>query len=95
MAIKQTRNTMSFSLRGIEKQLPTVPKQVFDYWKSITPIKSGNARRRTRLDRNRTITADYPYARRLDQGWSKQAPQGMSKPTDRLLRRILKRTIRK
>lgn len=95
MAIKQTRNTISFSLKRIQKSVQEVPKQVFEYWKSITPIKSGNARRRTRLDRNQTINANYPYARRLDQGWSKQAPQGMSKPTDRLIRRIIKSKLRK
>ena len=46
-----------------------------------TPVDSGNARRNTKLS-NDSILAQYPYAVRLDQGYSKQAPDGMSKPTD-------------
>lgn len=47
---------------------------------SITPIDTGNARRSTVLE-NTDIVAAYPYARLLDQGYSKQAPDGMSQPT--------------
>lgn len=65
-----------------------------DYFKSITPVRSGNARRRTSTYGD-TIHADYPYAQRLDQGYSNQAPKGMSEPTidyiDRELDRILRR----
>ena len=89
MAVKQTGN--SFSLTTIGKNLKQVPKQVFDHWRSITPIKSGNARRSTRLDNNKTIRADYDYAVPLDRGHSRQAPQGMSKPTERFLKRLLKK----
>lgn len=45
-----------------------------------TPIRSGNARRKTRKSGNR-IDADYPYAQRLEEGWSNQAPKGMTQPT--------------
>lgn len=45
-----------------------------------TPIRSGNARRKTRKSGN-TIDAEYPYAQRLEEGYSKQAPQGMTEPT--------------
>lgn len=45
-----------------------------------TPIDKGNARRKTRL-KNDEIHADYPYARRLDKGYSDQSPDGMTKPT--------------
>lgn len=46
----------------------------------ITPIRTGNAKSNTDL-RNNRIEADYPYAQRLDDGWSKQAPNGMTDPT--------------
>jgi hypothetical protein len=46
----------------------------------ITPLRSGNAKSNTDL-RNNRIEADYPYAQRLDEGWSKQAPNGMTDPT--------------
>lgn len=45
-----------------------------------TPIRSGNARRKTRKGAG-TIDANYAYAQRLEEGWSKQAPNGMTEPT--------------
>lgn len=55
-------------------------------WKSKPPANytPGNARRNTKLTRD-SIEADYPYAERLDSGWSKQAPDGMTKPTEQFL----------
>lgn len=50
------------------------------YFRDITPRDGGNARRKTRLSRNR-IVADYPYAGRLDDGHSDQAPRCMTQPT--------------
>lgn len=48
----------------------------------------GNARRSTRL-RGRTIEGVYPYAERLEDGWSRQAPKGMSDPTIQHVQRVL------
>lgn len=45
-----------------------------------TPVRSGNARRKTKKTGN-TIDANYPYAQRLEEGYSKQAPNGMTEPT--------------
>ena len=45
-----------------------------------TPIRSGNARRNT-VKSNNDIDANYPYAQRLEEGYSKQAPKGMTEPT--------------
>jgi hypothetical protein len=50
------------------------------YMQSITPIRSGNARRNTKVNGN-LIEADYPYAKRLDEGWSKQNQIGLIDPT--------------
>lgn len=94
MAIRQTKNTVSLSLGRMRKGLAKVPEQTYDYFKSVTPIRSGNARRKTSLDKT-TINANYPYARRLDTGYSRQAPQGMTKPTERFLKQLLRKTIRK
>lgn len=49
------------------------------YYKTITPIDSGNAKRNTQHTQKRII-ANYAYAGRLDEGWSKQAPNGMTDP---------------
>jgi len=52
---------------------------------SVTPIDNGNARRNTKLQGNE-IVADYPYATRLEDGYSNQAPKGMSEPTIEFMR---------
>ena len=57
-----------------------------------TPIRSGNARRKTRKGAG-TIDANYAYAQRLEEGWSKQAPKGMTEPTIEEVREYVYRTL--
>lgn len=57
----------------------------YKFFRASTPIRSGNARRNTHLTQD-TIQADYAYATRLDNGYSPQAPSGMSKPTDQYIK---------
>lgn len=65
-----------------------VMPRAYDYFKRITPIDTGNARRSTIL-RNHVIYAKYKYAYVLDKGrhfdrgarGSNQAPDGMTEPT--------------
>ena len=52
----------------------------YEKFKDVTPVDKGNARRNTKLAGNE-IVADYAYATRLENGYSDQAPEGMSKPT--------------
>ena len=63
-----------------ERQLKELYAKAYKQWVETTPIRSGNARRKTSRASN-TINANYPYAERLDQGYSKQAPKGMTEPT--------------
>jgi hypothetical protein len=81
------------------KQLAEVPdkvvQQAFRYFVKTTPIRSGNARRNTRLENDTTIVADYVYSERLDKGYSKQAPNGMVKPTEAEIRKLLDREVNK
>lgn len=65
-------------------------EEAYKYFRDITPIKSGNARRNTTLH-NDSIHAQYPYAQRLDKGYSKQAPDGMTLPTDEFIRKYLQK----
>ena len=58
----------------------TIATEGAKYMQSITPIKSGNARRNTKVNGN-LIEANYPYAKRLDEGWSKQNQIGLIDPT--------------
>lgn len=70
-------------LKGMMKELKRYPQDAEDKFVSLTPIRSGNARRNTYLRNNDTISANYAYAQRLDEGWSRQAPDGMTKPFEK------------
>lgn len=61
-----------------------------NYFIDQTPKRSGNARDQTFLKDN-VINANYPYAQRLDNGWSKQAPKGMTAPTIEFIKKYIKR----
>lgn len=67
-------------------QLDKVPDQAYTFFKAHTPIKTGNARRNTILKKD-TIIAAYPYAQPLDDGRSRQAPDGMTKPTEAFIQK--------
>lgn len=59
-----------------------------------TPIDTGNARRHTTL-KGASIAANYPYAKRLDNGYSQQSPDGMVKPTIRAILAYIKSKLGK
>ena len=75
-------------------QLKQYPARAEAEFKKLTPIRTGNARRRTNL-KNQTIQANYPYVERLDSGSSRQAPQGMTVPFDRWVKAETKRIFGK
>jgi len=87
--VKTNVTTTMDNLKKAMSQLKQLPQELHRYFVSITPIDTGNARRSTTLS-GKTIHANYPYAKRLDEGWSKQAPTGMVKPTEKYLKRRLK-----
>ena len=78
--------------------LSNIPKQLIkeagDYFRDITPIKSGNARNHTYQGGDQ-IRADYPYAGRLDDGYSRQAPKGMVEPTIKFIDQRLTQLVEK
>lgn len=78
------KSTLS-QLKTMITKLNQLPAETLNYFVSITPIDTGNARRSTRLVANKTIEANYVYAQRLDQGYSKQAKAGMSRPTEQFV----------
>lgn len=81
----EIRDGITTDLKRIEKELKALPKDALQKYVSLTPIDKGNARRKTKLKGNDTISANYPYAARLDEGYSKQAPDGMTKPWEKWL----------
>lgn len=92
MGIRITKNRISRSTRGITARFAELPNDAYNFWKRITPVRTGNARRRTRLQGSK-IRANYNYAVPLDDGWSKQAPKGMSEPTERYIKQRIRRHI--
>ena len=92
--MKLVKNSISYSVQKVQKSLKQVPQKAYTYWVSITPVDSGNARNRTKLSKD-TIRANYAYAERLDRGWSKQAPIGMSKPTTSYVKQLVKSIMKK
>jgi hypothetical protein len=82
-------------LKGMKKTLARYPKDAEAKFVALTPIDTGNARSRTRLVGNDTIEANYPYAQRLDQGHSRQAPYGMVKPFETWVRGKVKQIFGK
>ena len=93
--------TVSVDLRGLMAKTAgarVMPKKVmiqaYQYFHDITPIRSGRARRSTTLIGN-TIEAWYPYAERLDTGYSSQAPRGMTQPTTKEIDKLVRAELRK
>ena len=84
-------------LKNVNKNVDSIGYSAYKYFKSITPIDKGNARRNT-VFRDKThqkeIIADYPYSERLNTGYSDQAPQGMVKPTLKYIKQLFDRIIR-
>jgi hypothetical protein len=66
------------------KKLTQLPNNLLDkaldFMIENTPAQSGHARNNT-IRKGNKIVADYAYAGRLDEGYSKQAPNGFTEPT--------------
>lgn len=72
----------------------TIAERAFPIFYKNTPKLTGNARQNTQVKKGE-ITAEYPYAQRLDQGWSKKSPQGMTKPTIDYIQKYIKTNVGK
>lgn len=79
---------------ALTKEIQQIPKDAHRVFVAKTPKRTGNARSKTKLSRN-TIRADYPYAQRLEEGYSKQAPDGMIKHTVKYIESRLSKFVRK
>ena len=91
--MKVTNNT-SQTFTDMSKLPAKAVKRAYDYFVAVTPKRSGNARRQTKLDKT-TIDANYPYASKLDDGYSPKAPQGMTEPTIKKLAGFVQEEIKK
>jgi hypothetical protein len=93
---------MKNSLNRIQNKLNKVPQEAYKEFVKNTPIKTGNARRNTKL-KGKTIEANYQYAQVLDKGrhmtnrgmrGSDQAPEGMSKPTQEFIQKRITKILK-
>lgn len=78
----QITNNISPLLKKQVNAIKKIPDEAYKVFVQETPVRSGNARRNTKLKGKKEIIADYAYAQRLDEGYSKQSPEGMVKPTE-------------
>lgn len=94
MKITLVRDGITPDLAQAQRELGEVPEAAYKIFRSHTPIRTGNARRKTVLEDKTTISANYDYAVRLDKGASNQAPDGMTKPTEAFIKRRTDRILK-
>ena len=94
ISFKVSVDKITPSLKKKQVELDKVPAQAHTFFKAHTPIKTGNARSRTVLKKD-TIVAAYPYAQPLDDGRSRQAPDGMTKPTEAFVQRTTDKIMKR
>ena len=85
-----TRKVMGSLEREKEKLITTVAQDTLEIARSKTPIDKGQARRGWRLEssfRQKNIVNRVPHIEALEQGHSKQAPNGILGPTIREISR--------
>tara|TARA_R110000822_G_C15177512_1_gene479979 strand:+ start:445 stop:732 length:288 start_codon:yes stop_codon:yes gene_type:complete len=84
MKMQIDTKALDAALKDMVELKQSLLDSAYKHFVSITPVNTGNARRNTKQTKD-AINADYPYADRLDNGWSKQAPEGMTGPTEQFL----------
>lgn len=96
MTIKVSIDTKQFTklLNELNDMPTSVMKELYPYYISKTPIRGGNARNRTKLNRL-NIKSNYPYAGKLDTGWSKQSPDGFTKPSIEKLNQLVINAVKR
>ena len=93
LSVRLNRNLMTPALKNIQQKLQQLPAEALMEFIRQTPIDTGNARRSTSLSNNK-IRARYAYATRLDRGYSRQNPRGMSRPTKEFMRARIRQILR-
>lgn len=86
----RTSNNIDKRFKQIQRFVQILPSNAHKFFRKTTPIDTGNARNKTKLE-NTTISANYNYANRLNEGYSRQARKGMTQPTIAYIRRELRK----
>ena len=94
MVTDQIAKAVSDAVRQVSQELLATLKN--QRGKVFTPVKSGRARDSWRLKRKNDlhfrISNKTPYINRLDEGYSKQAPNGIVRPA---VQEVANKTIRR
>lgn len=102
MSVTFNANNVIGMLQHVKDKLKNLPQETFKEFVKVTPVKTGNARRKTKLV-NGEVHANYAYAEVLDKGrhmtkrgmrGSEQAPRGMSKPTIEFVRKRVSQIVK-
>lgn len=92
----------SRSIKDLQTQVQGLIKDIkektYQTARSLTPVDSGYARsqwKKRDQARGFKVTNATPYIPFLDQGWSRQAPKGITKPTVRTITGYIKTKSRR
>ena len=78
--ITRTQDQITPILKDLTKNLNKFPQKAHRKVVELTPVKTGNAQRHTRLINNSLIRGEYHYSGALNEGKSRQAPNGIVDP---------------
>lgn len=85
-------NLASFNrlMTNLEKNVRDLSKGAHQVFVENTPENTGNAKRKTVLAGDKII-ANYDYSQKLDEGYSRKKPKGMTEPTEKWIEEELNR----
>lgn len=85
-------NLTSFNrlMTNLERNVKDLSKGAHQVFVENTPQDTGNAKRKTVLQGNKII-ADYDYSQKLDEGYSRKKPKGMTEPTQQWIEQEINR----
>lgn len=88
-----TRDTEK-QFKQLAEEIAKLPRLAHKVFVENTPKRTGNARNKTKVS-GTTIKANYDYASKLDSGYSRQSPKGMTAPTLKFIKTKLEEITRK
>lgn len=93
-AIKVDNSKFKKRLEKLDEVPELSMKNGHIFLRNKTPIRSGNARNKTKR-KDLIIRSNYSYAGRLDEGYSEQAPEGFTEPTINYLEQFIETQVGK
>lgn len=94
ITVKIDNHLLKAKMANLLEVKKVVTPDIYKFFVEHTPIRSGNARNHTVLEGDEIVAA-YPYAEKLDEGYSPQAPAGMTKPTEEYAKKLVLNYVKK